>query len=73
MSIFTFGQPLWQMGMITIKNNPEPNLHGVMLRFGGFHTPVSHLEAVSGSGLWSLLAFDPWDSLTSRDCRGPGS
>ena len=41
--------------MITIKNKPEPSLHGIMLRLGGFHTPVNYLEAVSSSGLWSLL------------------
>ena len=59
MSIFTFDQPLWHMAMITIKNNPQPNLHGNMLRLGGFHTPVNYLEAVLDSGLWSLIAFDP--------------
>ena len=56
MSIFNFDQLLWQMAMRTIKNKPEPSLHGIMLRLGGFHTPVSYLEAVSYSGLciWSL-------------------
>ena len=49
MSIFTLDQFLWQMAMPTIKNKSEPSLHGVMLRLGGFHTPVSYLEAVSGS------------------------
>ena len=57
MSIFTFDQPLWRMAVKTKKNNPEPNPHGIILRLGGFHTLVSYLEAVSGSGLWSLLAF----------------
>ena len=66
---FTFDQPLWRMAMITIKNKPEPSVHGIR----GFHTPVSYLEAVSGSGLLSLLAFDHWDSLWSRDYWEPGS
>ena len=70
-SIFIFDQILWQMAMITIKNKPEPSLHGIMVRLGGFYTPVSYLEAVSGSGLWSLLAFNPWDSPTSRDYWEP--
>ena len=55
MSIFAFYKLLWQMAMTTIKNKPEPNLHGIMLRLGGFHTPVSYLTSVSSSGLWSLL------------------
>ena len=57
MSIFTFDQPLWRMVVKTIKNNPEPNLHGIILRLGGFHTHVTYIEAVWVSGLWSLLAF----------------
>ena len=73
MSIFTFDQLPWQMAMTTIKNKSEPNLQGIMIRLSGFHTPVSYLKAVSGSGLWSLLAFDPWDSLTSRNYREPRS
>ena len=73
MSIFTFDQPLWCMATIAIKNKPVPNLHGIMQILGGFHTPVSYFEAVSGSGLWSLLAFDPWDNLTSRNYWEPGS
>ena len=73
MSIFTFDQLLWWMTMTTIKNKQEPSLHGIMLRLVGFHTPASYLEAVSGSGLWSLFAFDPWDSLTNRDYWEPGS
>ena len=73
MSIFTFDKLLWQMAMTTIKNKQEPNPHGIMLRLGGFHNPVSYLKAVSSSGLWSLLAFDLWDSFTSRDYWEPGS
>ena len=73
MPIFTFDQLWWQMAMITIKNKPEPSLHGIMVRIGVFYTPVSYLEVVSGSGLWSLLAFDLWDSLTSKDYLEPGS
>ena len=57
MSIFSFDQPLWWMAVKTIKNNPEPNLHGIILRLGGFHTLVNCLQAVSCSGLWSLLTF----------------
>ena len=43
--------------MITINNNREPNLYGILLRLGGFHTLVSYLAAMTGSGLWSFLAF----------------
>ena len=31
-SIVIFHQPSWRMAMITIKNNTEPNLHGIMIR-----------------------------------------
>ena len=55
MSIITFDKLLRQIAMTTIKNKPEPNLHGIMLRLGGFHIPVSYHTAVSSSGLWSLL------------------
>ena len=42
MSIFTFDQLLWQMAMTTIENKPKPNLHGIMLRLGGFHSLLMH-------------------------------
>ena len=69
MSIFNFDQPLWQMAITTIKNKPEPNLHGIMLRLGGFHNPVVILRQCH----IQVFASDPWDSLTSRDYWDPGS
>ena len=68
MSIFNFDQLLWQMAIRTIKNKPERSLHGIMLRLGGFHTPVSYLEAVSYSGLciWSLGFPYKWRLLRAR-------
>ena len=58
--ILTFDQPLWWKAMTIIKNEPEQSdLHGIVLRLGGFHTLLSFLGAVghimAGSGLRSLL------------------
>ena len=34
-----FWSPFWQMAMITIQNNPESNMHGIMLRLGWISHP----------------------------------
>ena len=62
MFIFMYDHPLWWKSIIIIKNKPETsNLHGIVLRLGGFHTLISLLEVVdhimAGWSLWSLLAL----------------
>ena len=62
MFIFIYDHPLWWKSIIIIKNKPETsNLHGIVLRLGGFHTLISLLEVVdhimAGWSLWSLLAL----------------
>ena len=45
---FMYDHPLWRKSIIIIKNKPEPShLHGIVLRFGGFHTLISLLEVVA--------------------------
>ena len=61
MFIFMYDHPLWWKSII-IKNKPETrNLHGIVLRLGGFHTLISLLEVVdhimASWILWSLLAL----------------
>ena len=46
MFIFMY-HPLWWKYIIITKIKPEPsNLHGIMLRLGGFHTFINLLEVV---------------------------
>ena len=57
-----YDHPLWWKSIIIIKNEPEPsNLHGIVLRLGGFHTLINLFEVVdhimAGYSLWSLLAL----------------
>ena len=45
--IFMYDHPVWWKSIIIIKNKPETsNLHGIVLRLGGFHTLISLLEVV---------------------------
>ena len=62
MFIFIYDHTLWWKSIIIIKNKPETsNLHGIVLRLGGFHTLIRLLEVVdhimAGWSLWSLLAL----------------
>ena len=44
MFISMYDHPLWWKSIIIIKNKPDPsNLHGIVLRLGGFHTLINLL------------------------------
>ena len=54
MFILMYDHPLWWKPIITIENKPEPsNLHGILLRLGGFHTLINLLEIAS----WQVRVF----------------
>ena len=58
--IITFDQPLWWKALTIIENEPEDSeLHGIVLRLGGFHSLMSFLGAIghimAGSGLRRCL------------------
>ena len=47
MLIFMYDHPLWWKSIFTIKSKPEPgNLHGILLKIGGFHTLMNLLKVV---------------------------
>ena len=73
--IITFDRPLWWKAMTIIESEPEgSDLHGMVLRLGGFHTLMSFLgvigHSMAGSGLRSLLELVYADNTVTHMFSG---